>query len=92
MVAMETETVIVLARDQVSFHEFLKQRQEAAGGTRVILDRRESEGSSNGDGPSPPQAGSRGPERRVAPPQAARALMSVLGFMILHRQGERWTT
>ena len=50
---METETVIVLARDQVSFHEFLKQRQEAAGGTRVILDRRESEGSSNGDGPSP---------------------------------------
>ena len=89
---MESETVIVLARDQASFYEFLKLRQEQAGGTRVVLDRRESEASSNGDGPPPPQAGRGAPERRVAPPQGALALLSVLGFMVLHRQGERWTT
>ena len=67
-------------------------RQEQAGGTRVILDRREPAGSSNGSGPSPRQTGRRAPERRAAAPQDALALMSVLGFMILHRQGERWTT
>ncbi|PYM63104.1 MAG: hypothetical protein DMD79_09450 [Candidatus Rokuibacteriota bacterium] len=89
---METDTVIVLAQDQASFHEFLKLRQEQAGGTRVILDRREPAGSSNGGGPSPRPAGRRAPERRAAAPQAALALMSVLGFMVLHRQGERWST
>ena len=89
---METDTVIVLAQDQASFYEFLKLRQEQAGGTRVILDRREPAGSSNGSGPSPRQTGRRAPERRAAAPQAALALMSVLGFMVLHRQGERWST
>ena len=89
---METETVIVLARDQASFYEFLKLRQEQAGGTRVILDRREPAGSSNGSGPSPRQTGRRAPERRTTAPQNALALMSVLGFMVLHRQGERWST
>jgi hypothetical protein len=92
LLTVETETVIVLARDQASLYEFLKLRQEQAGGTRVILDRREPAGSSNGGGPSPRQAGRRAPERRAAAPQAALALMSVLGFMVLHRQGERWST
>ena len=92
LLTVETETVIVLARDQASFYEFLKLRQEQAGGTRVILDRREPAGSSNGSGPSPRQTGRRAPERRAAAPQDALALMSVLGFMVLHRQGERWST
>jgi hypothetical protein len=78
------ETVIVLARDQTSFYEFLRSRQER-GGTLVVLDRRDAprEGKSEG--------GSVHEDRRGVQPEAALALMSVLGFMVLHRDGDRWT-
>jgi hypothetical protein len=84
----ETQTVIVLARDQASLYEFLKPRQEARGGTLVILDRREGERRRDGHGPTVPDR--RRSDRRAPTPEAALALMSVLGFMILHKDGGRW--
>ncbi len=90
------DTVIILARDQASLYEFLKPRQEAGGGTVVILDRRAGERRRDGDG-TRPAAGDNGPQpdrrkrdRRRETPEAALALMSVLGFMILHRDEDRW--
>jgi hypothetical protein len=89
------DTVIVLARDQATFYEFLKPRQEAAApGTVVILDRRGGERRRDGDGGPPEQSATperRKDDRRGPTPEAALALMSVLGFMILHRNGESWT-
>jgi len=78
----EPETIIILAPDQTSLYEHLRQAQEAPGRTRVILDRRRGDG--RGAGAHPPL------ERRAPTPEAARALMSVLGFMVLHRRGDRW--
>jgi hypothetical protein len=81
-------TIIILARDQAAFYEFLKPRQEAKGGTVVILDRRA--GERRGDG-EPPEKERRETDRRAPAPEAAMALMSVLGFMILHRNhGGPW--
>jgi hypothetical protein len=85
-----TNTLIVLAADQASFYQFVKERQEAPGGTLVILDRRTGDRRHDGQTrpPGPPER--RRGERRTSPPDAALALMSVLGFMILHRNGDRW--
>ena len=87
-VGKSVDTLIVLAPDQASFYEFLKPRQEAGGRTLVVLDRRRA-------GPSPDtqstRAHSRGDDRRRPPPEAALALMSVLGFMILHRDEGGWS-
>src|SRR5262245_48935193 len=91
-----TNTLLILSRDQASFFDFLKPRQEPGGGTLVILDRRESDRRRDGHGSaSNPAANPAAPERRKSErrhgtPEAALALMSVLGFMILHRDGERW--
>ncbi len=82
------DTVIILARDQASLYDFLKPRQEAGGRTIVILDRREGERRRDGHGPGAPDR--RHSDRRAPTPEAALALMSVLGFMILHKDGERW--
>jgi hypothetical protein len=82
------DTVIILARDQASFYEFVKPRQEAANRTLVILDRRDGERRKDGHGPTSPDR--RRTDRRQGQPEAALALMSVLGFMILHRDGGRW--
>jgi hypothetical protein len=90
------DTVIILSRDQASLFDFLKPRQEGTGGTIVILDRREGDRRRDGHGSaSDPTSNSEVPERRTRDrrqetPEAALALMSVLGFMILHRDGERW--
>jgi hypothetical protein len=82
------ETLIILARDQATFYEFLKPRQEAKGGTVVILDRRAGERRVDGQ---PPETERREADRRAPAPEAAMALMSVLGFMILHRNhGGGW--
>jgi len=78
----EAETLIIVARDLAGFYEFLKPRQEADGRTRVLLDSRAS--SEQGPPPLPAPV-----ERRVATPEA-EALFSVLGFMILHRDGGHW--
>jgi hypothetical protein len=78
------ETVIVLSRDQASFYQFLKPRQDRVGRTLVILDRRDADlETASGNGAAE--------NRRHAQPEAALALMSVLGFMVLHRDGDRWT-
>jgi len=82
------DTVIILSRDQASLYDFIKPRQEAGGRTIVILDRRE--GERRRDGHDPAAADRRQSDRRTPAPEAALALMSVLGFMILHRDGERW--
>ncbi len=82
------DTVIILSRDQASLYDFLKPRQEAGGRTIVILDRREGERRRDGHGPV--EDDRRQSDRRARTPEAALALMSVLGFMILHRDGDNW--
>lgn len=74
--------LIVLGRDQVSFYEFLKPRQERDGKTRVLLDRRiaDRRGAAANGRVNERRAG----DRRVPTSDAARAAMSVLGFIILH--------
>ncbi len=82
------DTLIVLARDQATLYEFLKPRQESAvPRTLVLLDRRVGERRRDGLGVTPDRRRS---DRRAQTPEAALALMSVLGFMILHRDGDRW--
>jgi hypothetical protein len=94
--AVGADTLIILSRDQASLFEFLKARQENGGRTIVILDRREGDRRRDGHGsPSNPTTNPDAPERRVAErrqdtPEAALALMSVLGFMVLHREGDTW--
>jgi hypothetical protein len=90
------DTLIILARDQATLYEFLKPRKEAATpGTVVILDRRGGERRGDGDGGAPERPAvtpdRQQNDRRGSTPEAALALMSVLGFMILHRNGENWT-
>lgn len=82
------DTLIVLAPDQASFYEFLKPRQGASGRTLVVLDRRRAEPSPGAQ--STPDA-AQGEDRRRRHPEAALALMSVLGFMILHRDEGGWS-
>jgi hypothetical protein len=94
--AVGADTLIILSRDQASFFEFVKDRQESGGRTIVILDRRQGERRRNGHGsPSNPATNPNAPERRQSErrretPEAALALMSVLGFMVLHRDGDDW--
>ena len=80
----QTDTLIVLSAEQATFYEFLKPRQESGGRTLVVLDRRHTE-------PARTAASPEGVNRRGRTPEAALALMSVLGFMILHREGGTWT-
>lgn len=77
--------VIVLARDQAGLYEFLKERQEAAGKGRVILDRRLADRRRTA---TPVTRERRREDRRAPVPDAARALMSVLGFAVLHPEGD----
>ncbi len=86
--SVEADTVIILSRDQASLYEFLKPRQESGGRTIVILDRREGERRKDGHGAA--TADRRQGDRRAPTPEAALALMSVLGFMLLHKDGDRW--
>jgi hypothetical protein len=88
----ETDTLIVMGPDQASFYEFLKARQEAGGRTVVILERRQKDRRAAERRTQRKARGERrAAERRARAPEAALALMSVLGFMILHRGGDRWT-
>jgi hypothetical protein len=85
----EADTLIVLAPDQASLYEFLRDRQGPGGGTVVILDQRRAERRNGGERVAVER---RQRQRRAPTPAAALALMSVLGFMILHRDGGGWTT
>jgi hypothetical protein len=86
--SVEADTVIILSRDQASLYEFLKPRQGSGGRTIVILDRREGERRKDCHGAATPDR--RQGDRRAPTPEAALALMSVLGFMLLHKDGDRW--
>jgi len=78
--------LIVLSPDQAGFYEHLRCRQEGDR-VRVILDRRRGERRNHGNSVTLER---RRAERRAPTPEAARALMSVLGFMVLHRDGSHW--
>ncbi len=84
----KASTLIVLRRDQASFYEFLTPRMTGTGTTVVLLDRREGERRRSSNQTTANDR--RGKERRVRAPAAALALMSVLGFMMLHRDGDHW--
>jgi hypothetical protein len=83
------DTIIVVASELASFYEFVKPRQETAPGSLVVvLDRRHgARRRAAGDAGG---AERRRGDRRAAPTGAARAQLSVLGFTILHRDGERY--
>jgi hypothetical protein len=82
------DTLIVLAADQVSLYEFLRARQGSDGGSvAVVLDRRTGERRRHAL-PVPEERRQR--QRRHEIPEAARALLRVLGFAILHRAGSRY--
>lgn len=83
------DTLIVLSPDQATLYEFVKARQEKGGATMVILDRRRTARRTR---LAAPVADRRRTDRRQGPPRSALALMSVLGFMILHRDGDRWVS
>lgn len=82
------DRIIVIDRELHSFYEFLKPRQESECGTLVVLlDRRQ------GDRRKMSQPGTlerRQGGRRAEPAGAAGALMAVLGFVVLHRDGDRY--
>jgi hypothetical protein len=82
------ETVIVVAPELAAFYESIKPRQEAEEGTLVVLlDRRQADRRQTAQ---PTASERRYGDRRTPPADAARALMAVLGFVILHRQGDRY--
>ncbi|MBI3454808.1 MAG: hypothetical protein HY002_03330 [Candidatus Rokubacteria bacterium] len=89
LTADKPDTLIIVAQDLASFYDFLKPRQGAgAQAIVVLLDRRRGERRT---AVRPVGSDRRSGERRSRPSEAARALMSVLGFTILHREGERYS-
>jgi hypothetical protein len=83
------ETLVIVAPDLASFYEYVKPRQEAGGQSIVVLlDRRRGERRTDVREIAPDR---RVADRRAQPAETARALMSVLGFTILHRDGDRYT-
>jgi hypothetical protein len=95
MIAGRPDKIIVVAPELVTFYEFLKPRQEDLSGAFVVLlERRQAERRQHKRPPTPfpgPADRRRG-ERRSPSSEAARAQLSVLGFTILHREGERYTS
>ena len=89
MILGRPETIIVVAPDLAPFYEFVKVRQESQFGDLVVLlDRRAGERRQVGYDVSGER---RRCDRRTVASEAARALLAVLGFTILHREGERYT-
>ena len=84
------DTIIVIDRELGPFYEFLKSRQESECGTLlVLLDRR---GGARRQTSQPVTRERRHGWRRARPAEAARALMSMLGFALLHRDRDRYVT
>lgn len=88
MILGRPDTIVVVAPDLVSFYEFVKPRQETEYGKLVVLlDQRQGERrQASGD-----VERERRRANRRGQIDAARAQLLVLGFMILHREGERYT-
>ena len=79
--------LIVVSRELTSFYEFLAPRQRVRDPhVSILLDRRDGERR----GRAAAVAEDRRRQERRATPEAARALFAVLGFMILHRDGDRY--
>ena len=94
MILGRPDTIIVVAPDLAGFYEFLKPRQEGSYGTFVVLlDRRQGERRQSQPrlALSPNLGERRRIDRRSSYSDAARAQLSVLGFTILHREGERYS-
>ncbi len=94
MILARPDKIIVVAPDLVSFYEFLKPRQEDLYDTFIVLlDRRQAERRrlERRREIRPSAADRRREDRRSPTSDAARAQLSVLGFAILHREGERYT-
>lgn len=87
--------LIILAPEMSGYYHFVKPRQEAKDESIVVLldrrqgERRYAERRRNARSESSDR---RHRQRRSTPAQAANALMTVLGFSILHRVGDRYTT
>jgi hypothetical protein len=82
------DTIIVVAPELASFYDFVKTRQQAEGERLIVLlDRRQRERRRAAEAAEHDR---RAAERRAGA-EAARALLTVLGFAVLHRQGEQYT-
>jgi hypothetical protein len=94
MILGRPDKIIVVAPDLEAFYQFLKPRQEGLVETFVVLlDRRQAERRrlERRQELRPSTGDRRRCDRRSPPSDAARAQLSVLGFAILHREGERYT-
>ncbi len=80
------DMIIVLDRQLQVLYEFLKPRQKSECGT-LLLDRR---GGDRRQTNQPVTLERRRGWRRAQPAEAARALMAVLGFAVLHSDGARY--
>jgi hypothetical protein len=78
--------VIVISRDHATFYEAIKARQESSGRDRVFLDRRVNEPRRLVNSGWTPDRRQR--DRRASVSPSERALVSVLGFMVLHPELE----
>jgi hypothetical protein len=78
--------LIIVSRDHASLYHSLKPAQEANGRDRVLLDQRVGERRQS-DRPAPGPERRRA-ERRVAVSDASMALMRVLGFAVVHTDGD----
>ncbi len=76
--------LIIVSRELEAFYASLKDRQEANGTDRVILDRRSGERRQPDEAPRATER--RSTARRMALTDAERALLNVLGFTVLHRE------
>lgn len=87
MILGRPDTVIVVAPELASFYDFVKGRQESEYGNMVVLlDRRHGERRRAAEAA---EENRRLADRRAAA-EAARASLTVLGFAVLHREGERY--
>ena len=84
------DVIIVIDRELRSLLEFLKSRQESESGTLVVLLDRRRDDRRQTRNPVTPER--RQGWRRAQPAEAARALMAVLGFAVLHCDGDRYVS
>lgn len=81
--------LIIVSRDHPGFYQSLKPAQETNGRDRVILDRRVADRRRTSM--AVPLLERRKQQRRARVSDAERALMSVLGFTVLQREGRAAT-